>query len=69
MTPETCPLTALEIDIVKQLADGDTAKAIAKKVDRTEFSIAMQIKIMRRVVGARNAPHLTAIALRKGWIE
>jgi DNA-binding CsgD family transcriptional regulator len=66
---EPCPLNAQEIEIVKHLADGLTAKGIANKTGLTEFSIAMRIKIVRRVISAKNASHLTAIALRKGWIE
>jgi DNA-binding CsgD family transcriptional regulator len=69
MTQQECPLTSQEIEIVKHLADGLTAKGIANKTGLTEFSIAMRIKIARRVTAAKNTPHLAAIALRKGWIE
>jgi len=68
-TPENCPLTVREIEIVKHLADGDTAKAIGRKIGLTEFSVAMYIKTARRITQAKNAPHLAAMALRKGWIE
>lgn len=68
MTTPECPLTGQEIQIVQHLADGLTAKAIANKTGLTEFSIAMRIKIARRVAAAKNTPHLAAIALRKGWI-
>lgn len=65
---QECPLTAREIEIAKHLADGHTAKVISEKTGLTEFSVTMQIKIARRVVGARNSTHFAAIALRKGWI-
>ena len=64
-----CPLSAREIEIVRHLAQGQTAKDIARKIGLTHFSINERIKTMRRVVGANNTPHLTAMALRKGWIE
>lgn len=66
---QTCPLTARELEIARYLSNGETAASIAGKIGATEFSVAMQIKIARRVAGARNSPHLAAIALRKGWIE
>ncbi|WP_454618346.1 LuxR C-terminal-related transcriptional regulator [Bradyrhizobium cenepequi] len=69
MTQEQCPLNKREIEIVRYLAEGDTAKAISNKTGLTEFSVAMQIKIARRIVSAKNATHLAAMALRKGWIE
>lgn len=66
--PQQCPLTARELEIVRHLSNGETAASIAGKIEATEFSVAMQIKIARRVVGARNSSHLAATALRKGWI-
>ncbi|MGY4333227.1 DNA-binding CsgD family transcriptional regulator [Bradyrhizobium sp. LB7.2] len=67
--PQQCPLTARELEIARYLSNGETAASISGKINCTEASVAMQIKIARRVAGARNTPHLAAIALRKGWIE
>ncbi|MHB0785608.1 LuxR C-terminal-related transcriptional regulator [Bradyrhizobium sp. 5.13L] len=67
--PQQCPLTAREIEIARLLSNGETAASIAGKIGCTAFSVAMQIKIARRVVNARNSTHLAAVALRKGWIE
>lgn len=64
-----CPLTTREIEIVRHLAEGRTAKDIGKKIGLTHFSINERIKTARRVVGAHNTPHLMAMALRQGWIE
>ncbi|MGX1353399.1 DNA-binding CsgD family transcriptional regulator [Bradyrhizobium elkanii] len=70
MTPqEECPLTEREIDIVKRIAQGDTAKEVAQQIGWTHYSVNERIKTVRRIVGAKNAPHLATIALRKGWIE
>lgn len=66
---QECPLSAREIEIIGYLAQGNTAKEIAGETGLTHNSINMMIKIARRVVGAKNTPHLTAIALRKGWIK
>lgn len=65
----TCPLTARELEIARHLSNGETAASISGKINCTEASVAMQIKIARRVAGARNSTHLAAVALRKGWIE
>jgi len=68
MTPEPCPLSAREIEIVTHLAEGKTAKDIADLTGLSWASVNQRIKTMRRIVGAENSPHLAAIALRKGWI-
>lgn len=69
MTQEQCPLSATEVEIVRHLADGLTAKQIARKTGFTACSITTRIKVARRVVSAKNTSHLTAIAVRRGWIE
>jgi len=67
--PQKCPLTARELEIARLLSNGETAASISGKIGCTTHSVNMQIKIARRVVGARNSSHLAATALRKGWIE
>ncbi len=69
MTPEKCPLTAIELEIARHLSNGETAASIAGKIGSTPAAVNMKIKIARRVVGARNSSHLATTALRKGWIE
>lgn len=64
-----CPLNPLELQIVRHLADGHTRARIARHLNMSQNSIPATFHRMYAKAGAVNAPHLTAIALRKGWIR
>lgn len=65
---QSCPLTSSELEIVRRLADGQSAKEIAAVLGRSHFGINANTKIMRRTVDAKNSAALVAMALRRGWI-
>jgi DNA-binding CsgD family transcriptional regulator len=62
-------LSPEKANILKQVADGRSYKAIAADVGTTEQVIKNTIYILRIRNGAANRTHLIAMAFRKGAIS
>lgn len=69
MSKRECPLRARELEIVKAMAEGDSAKTAARKLKTTPNAINMALQIARRIVDVKNTPALIAMSLREGWIK
>ncbi|SHK52723.1 response regulator transcription factor [Halomonas caseinilytica] len=61
-------LTKRQAEIVSRLADGMTAEEIAISLCRSVLTVRTQVKLACQRAGAKNTPHLVALAIRKGWI-
>lgn len=66
---DSCPLTGIELECVRMIADGKTAEEVAAAVYRAKPSIDSRLRNARRVTGCRTSTELVATALRKGWIS
>jgi len=64
-----CPLSPIELALVRHLADGDLRRAAARKVGLSPKSIETTISRIFTKTNTVNAPNLVATALRKGWIR
>jgi DNA-binding CsgD family transcriptional regulator len=72
MTPPrhaACPFTDKELELLRRLADGETRSRIAREMLVKERSLYTSVSRMLARVGASNATHLVAGALRAGWIK
>lgn len=63
------PLSARELEIIKAVSLGSCVKAIAHSHGLSYYAVNSRLQIMRRIVGAKNTPHLIAVALRNRWIK
>lgn len=62
------PLTATEIQMLAVLAEGHTHERIAHEVGVTRYTVSTVLSDVYRRIGARNATHAVAIAIRTGLI-
>lgn len=62
------PLAALEVDILRHLADGQTVRRISEIMDLTEPYCWVLIKRARIRLEARTTAQVVAAAIRKGLI-
>jgi DNA-binding NarL/FixJ family response regulator len=69
MTDETSQLTASEIEIVRQIAQGLTTKEIASKKFLSFHTIMTHRKNILRKLGVSNASELIMFAVRTGIID
>lgn len=63
-----CPFDDLERDIVAGLANGDSVKVLAGRLDVPWYIIRHRIARACKTIGVRKATALVAISIRKGWI-
>lgn len=63
------PLTERQREVLQMLAHGDVFKTVAAKRSRTHESVTKLVKAARRKLGAKNAAHAIALAMRRGEIE
>ncbi len=68
-TPAEIPLTAKELDILSQIAEGKTNKAIAHAYDVNESSIKNQVSRILRKLDVGNRTEAVLLALSKGWLK
>lgn len=66
--PET-PLTARELDILAQIAEGKTNKAIAHAYKVNESSIKNQVSRILRKLDVDNRTEAVLLALSRGWLK
>lgn len=64
-----CPLKPNELEVVKQLAEGQSGKQIAHRLGISMPMMRNYTKLALRVTQAGNAAGLVAMSLRKGWIK
>lgn len=62
-------LTKRQTEIVELLANGLTADEAARKLSRAVPTVRRHIQLAYERVGARNTPHLVAIAISRGFIK
>lgn len=61
-------LSATDMQLLRQAADGLTGKEIAKNLGMTEVSIKMHVRSICRKLGARNRTHAAMLARQMGLI-
>jgi DNA-binding CsgD family transcriptional regulator len=61
-------LTDLELQVLRDIADGFTAGRSAKRLFMSEDGIRGVRRRIYELLRARNGPHAVAIAVRKGLI-
>ena len=64
-----CPLSELELSIVRWLADGKDGEEIAVIIDRKRITVNRHISATKDKTGTHNLHGLVAFVLRKGWLE
>lgn len=65
--------TAPELDVVERfllalVADGQTHASIGRRIGKGKSATTMQLSRIYKRLGARNAPHAVAIAIRAGLL-
>lgn len=61
-------LTDREMEVLRQMVDGQSCKANGRSLDLAEATVKVHRKAIMKKIGARNAPHAVAIALRTGLV-
>jgi len=56
------PLTEPELEVLKGVADGLSAKETAERLVKSEHTVVGQRKAIQAKLGARNLPHAVALA-------
>jgi len=69
MRLESDGLTAREMDVLMELAKGNTDREIAAKFVVAEGTVKTHIRHILRKLGARNRTQAVAYVLRKGVIQ
>ena len=62
-------ITPSELRTLKLIAQGHGAKEAAKIAGISPWTAKCQIHSATKKLGARNAPHVVAIAMAHGWIK
>jgi DNA-binding NarL/FixJ family response regulator len=62
-------LTERQKHILRLIADGKTAKAIARELGKSETTVLDHIARIKKHLGATNRPNAVAIAIRKGLLN
>ncbi len=63
------PLTARELDILLQIAEGKTNKAIARDYNINESSVKNQVSRILRKLDVSNRTEAVLMALSRGWLK
>ena len=63
------PLTRRETQIVGYIAEGNSNKQIARRLEISEQTIKNHVSSILRKLNANDRAHAVALALRNGWIE
>jgi DNA-binding CsgD family transcriptional regulator len=63
-----CPLSPRELDLLTQIAEGETYESAARNLDISVHSARARVPQIYARIGAKNGAHAVAIALRHGWI-
>lgn len=61
-------LTAEQLLLLAQIADGRTHAAIGRLQGLTRSTVEHRLHVLYGRIGARNAPHAVAIAIRAGLL-
>ncbi|MEU8329839.1 LuxR C-terminal-related transcriptional regulator [Micromonospora sp. NPDC048839] len=61
-------LTAEQLALLTQIADGHTHAAIGRLRGITRSTVEHRLHVLYQRIGARNAPHAVAIAIRAGLL-
>ncbi|WP_196217853.1 response regulator transcription factor [Streptomyces blattellae] len=64
-----CPLSDRELEILTEVASGETRDSAARNLGISVESVRGRCPQIFARLGARNAPHAVAIAMRHGWID
>jgi len=63
------PLTAAEILVLRQIAEGNANKEIARKLSLSEETVKGQVRNILSKLGAKDRTHAAMIGLKRGIIE
>lgn len=69
MESVTAPLTNRETQILNHIADGNSNKQIAVKLDISEQTIKNHVSSILRKLNANDRAHAVMLAIRHGWIS
>ena len=69
MVTDTTDLNYKEVMVLGLLASGYRRKSIAQAINYSEDSVKAYLKQINAKIGARNATHAVAIAIRRGIIK
>lgn len=61
--------TNREEDVLVLLANGMSAKQIAREFGINTQTVKVHLTNMREKIGAHNSPHLVALAIKVGWLR
>jgi DNA-binding CsgD family transcriptional regulator len=61
-------LTDREMEVLRHMVDGRSNKETGRSLDLAEAAVKVHRKAILKKIGARNAPHAVAIALRTGIV-
>lgn len=62
-------LTEAERKLMAMVAAGMSYKEIAREIGRSQYATGGLLGRIYKRLGAQNAPHAVAIAIRDGWIS
>lgn len=62
-------LTPREIEVLEQVASGNSNKAIADRLEITEDTVKSHIRSILNKLGANDRTHAVTIALRRGFLD
>ena len=63
------PLTAAEVLVLRQIAEGEANKEIARKLSLSEETVKGQVRNILSKLGAKDRTHAAMIGLKRGIIE
>jgi putative nucleotidyltransferase with HDIG domain len=66
--PEPCPLSARELEIVRELRDGKVGKQIARDLNLSESTVRSHLQRIYRRLGVADRAQAVLLASSKGWI-
>ena len=62
-------LTAREVEVLKQIADGCSNKVVAERLDISEDTVKGHVRSILSKLNATDRTHAVTIALRRGFLE
>jgi len=63
------PLTKREVDVLRQVAEGNRNRDIGKQLFISEETVKVHLRRIMEKLGASDRTHATAIATRRGFIQ
>lgn len=67
--PDGCPLTPVQFDVLRQLANGHSYEQIAARTGRAVSTVRSHANAIHRALGSTNATQAVALMYRNGWMH